>query len=70
MTKKRAKQIIEKYNPADEVIRCPNGRAHVKKLLDTYARAAVNTVGKGSLRAGGPRLRQTRATDMFLSREL
>ena len=45
MTKKRAKQIIEKYNPADEVIRCPNGRAHVKKLLDTYARAAVNLYG-------------------------
>jgi hypothetical protein len=45
MTKKQAKQIFEKYNPVDAVTRCPNGRAPVRKLLDTYARAAVNLYG-------------------------
>jgi len=45
MTKKQAKQIFDKYNPQDAVTRCPNGRAPFRKMLDTYARAAVNLYG-------------------------
>ena len=45
MTKKQAKQIFDKYNPQDVVTRCPSGRAPVRKMLDTYARAAVNLYG-------------------------
>lgn len=45
MNKKQAQKIFEKYNPTSGVIRCPNGRASVRKLLDTYARSAVNLYG-------------------------
>ena len=45
MTEKQAKKIFRKYNPADEVVRCPNGRAKMRKPLDTYMRAAVNLYG-------------------------
>ena len=45
MTKKQAEQIYEKYNPNDAVIRCPNGKASLRKLLDAYAKAAVNLYG-------------------------
>ena len=45
MNKKQAKHIFEKYNPEDAVKRCPNGRAPLRKLLDTYAKAAVNLYG-------------------------
>jgi len=45
MNNKQAQKIFEKYNPADSVIRCPNGRSPVRKLLDSYARAAVNLYG-------------------------
>jgi len=45
MNEKQAFKIFEKYNPADSVTRCPNGRAQVRKLLDTYAKAAVNLYG-------------------------
>ena len=45
MTKNQAKQIFEKYNPADAVTRCPSGRASFRKQLDTYAVAAVNLYG-------------------------
>jgi len=45
MDQKQAKDIFDKYNPADGVVRCPNGRAHVRKLLDVYAKAAVNLYG-------------------------
>lgn len=45
MTESKAQKIFEKYNPADAVTRCPNGRAPVRKLLDIYARAAVNLYG-------------------------
>ena len=45
MTEKQAKQIFEKYNPESAVSRCPNGRAPVRKMLDIYARAAVNLYG-------------------------
>ena len=45
MTEKQAKKIFEKYNPADDVIRCPYGRAKMRKLLDLYAKAAVNLYG-------------------------
>jgi hypothetical protein len=45
MTESKAQKIFEKYNPADAVIRCPNGRAPVRKLLDLYAKATVNLYG-------------------------
>ena len=45
MTEIQAKEIFEKYNPAGDVIRCPNGRAKMRKPLDLYARAAVNLYG-------------------------
>ncbi|HVI40666.1 MAG TPA: SEC-C metal-binding domain-containing protein, partial [Anaerovoracaceae bacterium] len=35
----------EQYNRTSDVVRCPNGRAIVRKLLDSYARAAVNLYG-------------------------
>lgn len=50
MTESKAQKIFEKYNPADAVIRCPNGRAPVRKLLDVYARAAVNLYGVISIK--------------------
>jgi hypothetical protein len=45
MTEKQAQKIFEKYNPAEAVTRCPNGRAPVRKLLDIYAKAAVSLYG-------------------------
>ena len=45
MTKRQAKHIFEKYNPQSAVIRCPNGRTSVRKMLDIYAKAAVNLYG-------------------------
>lgn len=41
----KAKEIFEKYNPAIDVVRCPNGLAVTRKLLDSYARASVNLYG-------------------------
>jgi hypothetical protein len=45
MTKIQAKKIFEKYNPAGDVVRCPKGRAKMRKPLDMYAKAAVNLYG-------------------------
>ena len=45
MTKRAARKIFEKYNPADAIVHCPNGRDPVRKPLDTYARAAVHLYG-------------------------
>jgi hypothetical protein len=45
MTEKQAQKTFEKYNPASKAVRCPNGRAPVRKLLDIYARAAINLYG-------------------------
>ena len=45
MTGEKAKKIYEQYNRASEVVRCPNGRAIVRKMLDSYVRAAVNLYG-------------------------
>jgi hypothetical protein len=45
MTKNQAKKLFEKYNPAAAVVRCPNGRAKMRKPLDMYAKAAVNLYG-------------------------
>ena len=42
MTKSQAKKIFDTYNPADGIVRCPNGRAKMRKPLDLYAQAAVN----------------------------
>lgn len=41
----KAKKIFEQYNRASDIVRCPNGRAVTRKLLDSYARAAVNLYG-------------------------
>ncbi len=45
MTEDKAKKIFEQYNRTSDVVRCPNGRAIIRKLLDSYARAAVNLYG-------------------------
>ena len=45
MDDKKAKKIFEQYNRASDVVRCPSGRARVRKILDSYARAAVNLYG-------------------------
>jgi len=45
MNKEKAKEIFERYNPTSDIVRCPRGRANIRKLLDSYARAAVNLYG-------------------------
>jgi len=45
MTEKQAKAIFDKYNPENKLVRCPNGKAKLKKILDVYAQAAVNLYG-------------------------
>jgi len=45
MTRNQAKKIFEKYNPADAVVRCPSGKAKMRKSLDLYTKAAVNLYG-------------------------
>lgn len=45
MIEEKAKKIFEQYNRTSDVVRCPNGRAFTRKLLDSYARAAVNLYG-------------------------
>jgi len=45
MAKEKAKKIFEQYNRTSDVVRCPKGRAATRKLLDSYARAAVNLYG-------------------------
>ena len=45
MTQKQAKIIFDKYNPESKLVRCPNGKAKLKKPLNLYAMAAVNLYG-------------------------
>ena len=45
MSEENAKKIFEQYNRTSDIVRCPNGRAVTRKLLDSYARAAVNLYG-------------------------
>jgi len=45
MSEAKAKETFEKYNRKSDVVRCPNGRAGIRKLLDSYAKAAVNLYG-------------------------
>lgn len=45
MNEEKAKKIFEHYNRTSDVVRCPYGRASVRKLLDSYAKAAVNLYG-------------------------
>ena len=45
MTEEKAKKVFEQYNRISDVVRCPYGRATIRKLLDSYARAAVNLYG-------------------------
>lgn len=45
MNKEKARRIFEQYNPASDVVRCPRGRAFIRKQLDLYAKAAVNLYG-------------------------
>ncbi len=45
MSKAQANKIFEKYNPVSAAIRCPYGRAGVRKQVDEYVRAAVNLYG-------------------------
>ncbi len=45
MTKVQAKKVFEENNPINAVTRCPSGRGPIRKLLDSYAKAAVNLYG-------------------------
>ena len=45
MGSESAQEIFEKYNPAQDAVRCPNGKAKLRDLLDSYAKAAVNLYG-------------------------
>lgn len=45
MTEEEARKVFEQYNRTSDVVRCPNGRAIVRKQLDSYVRAAVNLYG-------------------------
>ena len=45
MTERQAKRIFDRYNPANGVVRCPNGRAKMRRPLEIYAKAAVNLYG-------------------------
>ncbi len=45
VTKENEKNTFELYNRKSDVVRCPNGRAIVRKALDSYAQAAVNLYG-------------------------
>jgi hypothetical protein len=45
MIEEKSKKIFEQYNRTSDVIRCPNGRAVIRKKLDSYAKAAVNLYG-------------------------
>ena len=45
MNDEYTKKIFEQYNRTSDIVRCPNGRAIIRKLLDSYAKAAVNLYG-------------------------
>lgn len=45
MNEENAKKIFGQYNRSLDIVRCPNGRAVIRKLLDSYAKAAVNLYG-------------------------
>ena len=45
MSEQQAKRVFDKYNPAKDVVRCPNGRAKTRQLLDIYATTAVDLYG-------------------------
>lgn len=45
MSEENAKKIFRQYNRTSDIVRCPNGRAIIRKQLDSYAKAAVNLYG-------------------------
>jgi hypothetical protein len=45
MNETQLKKLFDKYNPQSDVVRCPSGRAKMRKPLDLYAKAAVNLYG-------------------------
>jgi len=45
MNEEKASKIFEQFNRRSDVVRCPYGRASTRKLLDSYAMAAVNLYG-------------------------
>lgn len=45
MVTESAKQIFDEFNPAQDVVQCPNGKAKLRNLLDSYAMAATNLYG-------------------------
>lgn len=45
MTEEKEKKNYELYNRKSDVVRCPYGRATIRKSLDSYAKAAVNLYG-------------------------
>lgn len=45
MTQKKAQKTFEKYNPESGIVRCPHGRAKMRKPLDLYVKAATNLYG-------------------------
>ncbi|MDD3382254.1 MAG: SEC-C domain-containing protein [Bacilli bacterium] len=45
MKNQNPKKIFEKYNPIKDVVRCPNGKARLKKTLDIFVKASLNLYG-------------------------
>jgi hypothetical protein len=45
MVKLTEKDIFDKYNPSNEIVRCPNGKSSLRKNLNLYAVSSVNLYG-------------------------
>ena len=70
MTKTQARLTFDNYNPHEAVTRCPSGRAPVRKMLDDYAKAAVNLYGIISIKDfveifNSQNTEQTNAAEIF-----
>jgi hypothetical protein len=45
MSKKKQENLFERYNRPEDAVRCPNGKANLRKLMDAYVRAATTLYG-------------------------
>lgn len=45
MSEKQQKNLFELYNRPADVVRCPNGKANLRRLMDAYVRAATTLYG-------------------------
>ena len=44
MTGEKAKKIFEQYNRTSDVVRCPNGRAIIRKLIDSLCKGSGESI--------------------------